>query len=165
MLNRWQAPTGRSLRKVHPVICASKRYNIVRHLRRRTNVRHPTSAGYADAPPAVMHSLPSRWHITCHVNHKPGDRVCNRAAVVDGGDVRVSPHSCLRRQCGVIEVVTAPRLISRSVGCASSVAAYRRRAYAIRPYRQRLTPAGCLCAPLFVIEWFFIIFAKTELPD
>ena len=39
-------------------------------------------------------------------------RVCNRAAVVDGGDVRVSPHSRLRRQCGVIEVVTAPRLIS-----------------------------------------------------
>ena len=36
--------------------------------------------------------------------------VCNRAAVVDGGDVRVSPHSRLRRQCGVIEVVTAPRL-------------------------------------------------------
>ena len=40
-------------------------------------------------------------------------RVCNRAAVVDGEDGRVSPHSRLRRQCGVIEVVTAPRLISR----------------------------------------------------
>ena len=38
-------------------------------------------------------------------------RVCNRGAVVDGGDIRVSPHSRLRRQCGVIEVVTAPRLI------------------------------------------------------
>ena len=42
----------------------------------------------------------------------PWRRVCNRAAVVDGGDGRVSPHSRLRRQCGVIEVVTAPRLSS-----------------------------------------------------
>ena len=46
------------------------------------------------------------------MNHKPFGGVCNRAAVVDGGDIRVSPHSRLRRQCGVIEVVTALRLIS-----------------------------------------------------
>ena len=42
----------------------------------------------------------------------PWRRVCNRAAVVDGGDGRVSPHSRRQRQCGVIEVVTAPRLSS-----------------------------------------------------
>ena len=46
------------------------------------------------------------------MNHKPFGWVCNRAAVVDGGDGRVSPHSRRQRQCGVIEVVTAPRLSS-----------------------------------------------------
>ncbi len=53
-------------------------------------------------------------------------RVCNRSAVVDCEDVRVSPHSRLRRQCGVIEVVTAPRLISPIGECASIHDAYRR---------------------------------------
>ena len=57
-----------------------------------------------------------RWRITRHMNHKPFGRVCNRAAVVDGGGVRVSSHSRLGRQCGVIEVVTAPRLISHRHG-------------------------------------------------
>ena len=33
--------------------------------------------------------------------------VCNRAAVVDGGCIRLSPHSRLRRQYGVIHNVTA----------------------------------------------------------
>ena len=74
---------------------------------------HLTSAGYAGAPPAVKHSLPSLMAHHPHVNHKPFGWVCNRAAVVDGGDIRVSPHSRLRRQYGVIEVVTAPRVISR----------------------------------------------------
>ena len=58
--------------------------------------------------------------------------VCNRAAVVDGGDVRVSPHSRLRRQCGVIEFVTAPRLISPDIGCALTVGT-NVGAYRIRP--------------------------------
>ena len=76
----WGAACG----KCTTVICASKRYNNVRHLRSRTDVKHPTSAGYAGASPAVKHGLPSRWYIPRDVNHKPGGRVCNRAAVVDG---------------------------------------------------------------------------------
>ena len=38
---------------------------------------------------------------------REGVWVCNRAAVVRDGEVRLSPYSRLRRQCGVIEVVTA----------------------------------------------------------
>ena len=74
-------------------------------------------------------------------------RVCNRAAVVGGEYGRVSPHSRLRRQCGVIEVVTAPRLISLVAGRASLVAAnvwvyclcpkrWRRHAKHVRPSLQ-----------------------------
>ena len=66
-----------------------------------------------------------------------------RRGCVDGGDVRVSPHSRLRRQCGVIEVVTATRLISPTdAGCASTHDAYRR---GVKPDAQGMQPRrGCV---------------------
>ena len=120
----WGAACG----KCTTVICASKRYNNVRHLRSRTDVKHLTSAGYAGASPAVKHGLPSMMACHPYVNHKPGGRVCNRAAVVDGGGGCVPHIVGCRRQCGVIEVVTAPRLIPSSDANVG--------AYGIRPYRR-----------------------------
>ena len=112
MLNRWQAPMGCSLRKVHPRnMCLEE----VQYCSTSSTLNRCDASDFRRlrfAPPTVKHSLLSSMACHPHVNHNLKRWGCNRAAVVYGGDVRVSPHSRLRRQCGVIEVVTAPRLIS-----------------------------------------------------
>ena len=85
------------------------------------------SVGYADANPRLGIVYHLRWHITRHVNYKPGGWVCNRAAVVGGGGGRVSPHSRL-----------SPPMwgywsCNRSAVNINGIC--RCRAYAIRPYR------------------------------
>ena len=90
--------------------------------------------GKRSATPGIHHPPPSCVRRGRELHHPPcnfggihSGGVCNRAAVVRCWDGGVSPHSRLRRQCGVIEVATAPRLSSTTAkvdGCW---------AYAIRP--------------------------------
>ena len=106
--------------------------------------------GKRSATPGIHHPPPSCVRRGRELHHPPcnfggihGGGVCNRAAVVRYWDGGVPPHSRLRRQCGVIEVVTAPRLSSTTAkadGC---------RAYAIRPYSIHLRRGSPMCSTTY----------------